>query len=347
MPDPAPVTMAARPEWSKLTGRILASRCERRTRYHRGVAAPRLILVLSENWTMVSPRDLPALVLMARHAEDAGFDGVMVSEHVVLGRDADVEGLPANPREYALPGNQDPSMAWPSSLLLLAGVASATSRLRLVAGAVIPPFRHPLLIAKDLATLDLLSEGRLVVQPTVSWHRGEYEALGVPFEQRGDLLDEHLAAWPTVWRYSPASFKGRHYRFTDVHLEPKPWRPEGPPLWFGGSSMHPRLVRRIVTYGRGFNPLGRPAPADIEELAAAMTDAGRDIGELEMAGGTRAEFGDPTGVADLGRALESIPEQWEQGFTTFFVKPSQFTDDPAEVGPLCREVVDRVAALVS
>jgi probable F420-dependent oxidoreductase len=311
------------------------------------VAAPRLILVLSENWTMVSPRDLPALVRMSRDAEDAGFDGAMVSEHVVLASGSDADGLPVNPREYALPGNQDPAMPWPSSLLLLSAIASVTDRLRLVAGAVIPPLRHPLLIAKELATLDLLSEGRLVVQPTVSWHRGEYQALGVPFEERGDLLDEHLAAWRTVWRDSPATFEGRRYRFTDVYLEPKPLRREGPPLWFGGSSMHPRLVRRIVTYGSGFNPLGRPAPGDIEKLAAAMAEAGRGIDELEMAGGTRAEFGDATSVADLGRALESIPEQWEQGFTTFFVKPSQFTDDPAEVGPLCREVVDRVAALVS
>lgn len=328
--------------------RILASRCRRRIPgYHRAVAAPRLILVLSENWTMVAPRDLPALVRMAQDAEDSGFDGVMVSEHVVLGEGSDAEGVPANPREYALPGNQDPRMPWPSSLLLLAAIASMTDRLRLIAGAVIPPLRHPLLIAKDLATLDLLSEGRLVVQPTVSWHREEYEALGVPFEQRGDLLDEHLAAWRALWSDSPASFDGRHYRFTDVYLEPKPTRPGGPPLWFGGSSMHDRLLRRIVRYGAGFNPLGRSLPEDLEKLAAAMTEAGRDVGELEMAGGTRATFSDATSTADLGQALESIPEQWAQGFTTFFVKPSQFIDDPHEVGSLCSEVVDRVTALVS
>jgi probable F420-dependent oxidoreductase len=274
------------------------------------VASARLILVLSENWTMASPRDLPALVRMARDAEDAGFDGVMVSEHVVLTGGSDASGLPKNPREYALPGNQDPAMPWPSSLLLLSAIASVTDRLRLVAGAVIPPLRHPLLIAKELATLDLLSEGRLVVQPTVSWHRGEYETLGVPFEQRGDLLDEHLVAWRAVWGDSPASFEGRHYRFDDVYLEPKPWRPDGPPLWFGGSSMHPRLIRRIVTYGSGFNPLGRPVPGDIETLAATMAEAGRDIAELEMAGGTRAIFPDGSSTADLRQALESIPEQW-------------------------------------
>ena len=221
---------------------------------------PKLILILSENWTLTSSRDLRSIVRFAAEAEDAGFDAVMVSEHVVLGPDADADGLPSNPRDYALPGNQDPATPWPSSLVLLSAVAAATTRLRLVAGAIIPPLRHPLLVAKDLATLDLLSEGRLVVQPTVSWHRPEYDALGVPFGSRGELLDEHLAAWDVLWRDSPASFDGTHYRFHDVYLEPKPFRPEGPTLWFGGSSLHDRLVDRIVTYGDGFNPLGRPSP---------------------------------------------------------------------------------------
>lgn len=307
--------------------------------------APRLILVLSENWTLVPPRDLRTLVRFAREAEEAGFDGVMVSEHVVLGRGSDALGRPANPREYALPGNQDPATPWPSSLVLLAAVAAATARLRLVAGAVIAPLRHPLVLAKELATLDLLSGGRLVVQPTVGWHRAEYEALGVPFERRGELLDEHLEAWSVLWREGPASFEGRHYRFSGVHLEPKPFRREGPPLWFGGSSLHPRLLRRLVTHGRGFNPLGAPPREDLDRLARAMAEAGRDPGELELVGGIRASFPDPHRPADLARALEAIPPQVALGFGTFCFKPSQFTDDPARVGELCREVVTRVRAL--
>jgi probable F420-dependent oxidoreductase len=309
------------------------------------MTAPKLILILSENWTLTPPRDLRALVRMAVDAEDAGFDAVMVSEHVVLGRGSDAEGLPANPRDYALPGNQDPTTPWPDSLLLLSAVAAATTRLRLVAGAIIPPLRHPLLLAKQLATLDLLAEGRLVVQPTVSWHRAEYEALGVPFERRGELLDEHLTAWALLWQSSPASFDGEHYPFSGVYLEPKPFSPAGPVLWFGGSSLHERLLRRIVVYGRGFNPLGPPGPDDLERLASALSEAGRDLSELELVGGTRGSFVDATGVADLGRALESIPAQLERGFTSICIKPSQFTDDPGQVGRLCREIVTRVEAL--
>src|SRR5437588_12358815 len=257
---------------------------------------PKLILILSENRTLVPPHDLRSLVRIAVDAEDAGFDAVMVSEHVVLGPSSGAAGLPDNPRGYALPDNQDPRTPWPSSLLLLAAVAAATERLRLVAGAVIPPLRHPLLLAKDLATLDLLSEGRLVVQPTVSWHRDEFDALGVPFDARGDLLDEHLAAWQVLWRDTPATFEGARYRFFEVSLEPKPFRPEGPTIWLGGSTLHARLLRRIVRYADGFHPLGTPTDDELAALRQAMERAGRDIADLEMVGGIRGTFPDPDGV---------------------------------------------------
>ena len=305
----------------------------------------RLVLILSENWTMVGPRDLPALVRMAVDAEQAGADAVMVSEHIVLGPTANERGEPANPRDYALPGNQDPATPWPNSLMLLAAIAAATTRVRLVASAVLAPLRHPLLLAKELATVDLLSQGRLVVQPTVSWHRDEYDALGVSFTKRGELLDEHLEAWRALWSESPTTFEGTHYSFRDVFFEPKAFRPDGPRLWFGGESLHPRLLRRLVAYGHGFNPLGTPTQEDLDRLAFALRDAGRDPAEVEMVGGTRGEFLSADRPADLDRALEAIPPQLERGFRTFCLKPSQFTDDPSEVGPICERVVARLAEL--
>src|SRR5215831_6786619 len=275
--------------------------------------APRMCLILSENWTTTCGRDLPRLVRWAREAEDAGFDSVMISEHIVLGPSAGANGVMANPREYALPGNQDPATPWPSSLVLLSAIAAVTTRIRLVAGTVIVPLRHPLLIARELGTLDLLSGGRLVVQPTVSWLKKEYAALGVPFRQRGHLLDEHLAAWRVLWRDTPASFSGEHYRFHDVYFEPKAFRPEGPQLWLGGASMHRRMLERIVAYGNGFNPLGRPTAEEMSRLCAAMHAAGRDMRDLELVGGTRAGFGGPDSVANLGEALAAIPVQAEAG----------------------------------
>ncbi|NUU21108.1 MAG: TIGR03619 family F420-dependent LLM class oxidoreductase [Streptomycetaceae bacterium] len=309
------------------------------------MAAPKLVLVLSENWTLTEPRDLRGLVDIAREAEDAGFDGVMVSEHIVLGKGADANGLMANPREYALPGNQDPATPWPNSLLLLSAIAAATTRLRLIAAGVIAPLRHPLALAEQLATLDLLSEGRLVAQPIVSWHPPEYQALGVDFGRRGKLLDEHLAAWEVLWRDTPASFTGAHYRFEDAYLVPKAYRPEGPRLWFGGSSVHGAVLRRLVRYGHGFHPLGRPSDDEMTALRAALADAGRDPADLEMVGGIRPTFPDDDSPAPIALALESIPGQMARGFTTICVKPSQYTDDRTQIGPLCREIVRRVEAM--
>ncbi|WP_244362437.1 LLM class flavin-dependent oxidoreductase [Streptomyces aquilus] len=309
---------------------------------------PRMLLVLSENWTLTGGRaDLPAAVRWAREAEDAGFDAVMVSEHIVLGPDSAVDGIMGNPREYALPGNQDPYTPWPGSLLLLAAIASVTERIRLAAAAVLAPLRHPLALARELGTLDLISEGRLVVQPTVSWSRDEYAALGVPFGRRGKLLDEHLEVWAKVWGPSPLSHEGPDYPFEDVYFEPKAYRPEGPRLWFGGQRLHGPVLRRLVRYGHGFHPLGRPTPEDLQTLKDALAEAGRDIADLEMIGGTQAVFPDDRGPADLGQALASIPEQLESGFTTFCIKPNQFIDAPDEVGKFCREVMRRVEALTA
>jgi probable F420-dependent oxidoreductase len=311
------------------------------------VQPPRFVLVLSENWTMTAGRDLPALVRWAREAEDAGFDAVMISEHIVLGPDAGAGGVMGNPREYALPGNQDPCTPWPSSLMLLAAIAAVTSRLRLAAAAVLAPLRHPLALARDLGTLDLISGGRLVVQPTVSWSRDEYAALGVPFDKRGALLDEQLEIWDLLWRGSPVSYHGRHFSFEDVYFEPRAHRPDGPRMWFGGQRLHDRLLDRLVRYGHGFHPLGRPSPEELARLRTAMAGAGRDATGLEMIGGTRPTFPDDHSCAPLGPALESIPEQLALGFTTFCVKPSQFIDDPDRVGAFCREVIKRTDALLS
>jgi probable F420-dependent oxidoreductase len=311
------------------------------------LSSPRIILVLTENWTITPPRDLRSLVRMAQEAEEAGVDGVMLSEHVVMGPSAGSEGRMANPREYAAPGNQDPATPWPDSIVLMSAIAAATTRLRLIGAAIIAPLRHPLLLAHQLAALDLVSEGRLVVQPTVSWHRDEYEALGVPFERRGALLDEHLAAWREVWASTPASFAGEHYRFEDVYLEPKPFRPQGPRLWFGGRTVAPWNVRRIVRYGHGFHPFGQPLGEELEPLRTEMEAAGRDMAELELVGGIRPRFPDAHSPADLAEAAESIPAQVESGYTAICFKPNQYTDDVTEVGGLCRELVARAEALTA
>jgi probable F420-dependent oxidoreductase len=306
----------------------------------------RLLLVLTENQTLVDERDLGGLVSMAVEAERAGVDGVMLSEHVLLGRDSGASGEMTNPRDYAAPGNQPPSTAWPSSIVLLSAIAQATSSLRLVAGAIIAPLRHPLLLAKELGTLDLLSGGRLVVLPTVSWSRDEYDALGVPFGERGAILDEQLEVLSKSWGPYPISHDGPRFPFADVWLEPGAATPAGPPLWFGGQGMHAPLARRLARYGSGLNPFGPLTDDDLGMLAETMREHGRDIAELEMVGGIRGTFRGTDDVASLDAALEDLPRQLAQGFTTICFKPAMFVDDAAQVGDLCRELVakaDRIA----
>jgi probable F420-dependent oxidoreductase len=303
---------------------------------------PEAVLVLSENWTLTSPRGLRALVRMAVEAEDAGVGTVMLSEHVVMGPAAGAAGRMVNPRDYAAPGNQDPATPWPDTVVLASAIAGATTTLRVALAAIIAPLRHPLLLAKQLATLDLLAEGRLVVQPTVSWSQEEYAALGVPFGERGAILDEQLEAMSAAWRDTPASFAGRFFRFDDVYLEPKPYRPDGPHMWFGGERMHDALLRRLVRYGHGFHPFGAATDGDLRRIRDAMEGAGRAPEDLEMIGGIRGSFPDATSVADLEEALEVVPEQLARGFTSICFKPSMFTDDVGDVAAICRKVVERL-----
>ena len=297
-------------------------------------------MVLSENWTLTPPGDLRRLVELARAAEDCGVHTVMLSEHIVLGSDSAATGPMANPRDYAAPGNQDPSTPWPDSVVLASAIAGATSSLRVALAAIITPLRHPLALAKQLGTLDLLAEGRLVIQPTVSWSVSEYVALGVAFAERGSILDEQLAAMDAAWTAppnEPTSFHGHHFSYDDVWCEPR--RGMAPSMWFGGERLHDALVQRIVRYGSGFHPFGTPTADELARLASALADAGRSLAELELVGGIRGTFAGSDDVADLDLALATISSKVAAGHRSICFKPSMFTDDYNEVPDICRRVV--------
>ena len=116
-------------------------------------------------------------------------------------------------------------------------------------------------------------------------------------------------------------------------------------MWFGGQSMHPALLRRLVRYGDGFHPFGAASGDDLAQLRAGLVAAGRDPAAMEMVGGTRAVFEGADDTADIDRAMADFGDQMAAGFTTFCVKPSQHTDDPAEVRALCEHIVSQAARL--
>jgi len=308
----------------------------------------KLLLLLTENWTMIDPRDLPAQVDLAVQAEKAGFDGVMVSDHIVLGVGADAEGLPANPRAFAGPGNQSPDTPWASNTVLMAALAQATERVRVIAGAVIAPLRHPLLLAKEFATLDLLSNGRMVMLPTVSWHKAEYDALGVPFNRRGAVLDEQLAILHAAWNTpagQPISFHGEFFNFDDVWVEPKSPTAGGTTMWFGGDKAHAKTLNRLVRYGKGFLGVTGATPDDRAAISAALAQAGRTDAEIEIIGGLPPTFPDNHSCSILDHSLMAIEPQMATGVRTFVVKPSLFLDSTEHFQEFAEEIVSKANAI--
>lgn len=304
-----------------------------------------LCITLSEIWTMTDPRDLRRVVALARIAEEAGVSAVLMGEHVAMGPNSCKNGAPENPRDFAAAYNQPSDFPYPGLMPVLGAVAAATSRIQLIAAAVLATLRPPLLIAKELATVDLLSEGRLVVVPTVSWQQEEYEGLGVDFGHRGRMLDEQLEIWHRLWREgSPVSYDGRFYKFSQMYSEPSPYQAGGPELWVGGKHFSPWMVRRAVRYGKGIFPIFPPSDEQMAELAHAMKSAGRDIGELKMmAVLPTPTFTDATGVLDLDAVIARGPELAAKGYTTLLVKPSMFIDDDAQFEDFCRDAVRKLS----
>jgi len=300
---------------------------------------PKILLILSENWTIVEPHRLDVFVDWAEKAERAGIWGVMTSEHICLGPTAGDKGRESNERAYMAPGNQDPATPWPYSPILNAAIASRTTKLKLALCAIIAPLRHPVDLAKQLATLDCLSNGRLIIQPTVSWHKDEYDCLNVPFGKRGKMLDEHLQAMRALWQPSPASYAGEYYQFSDCFCDPKPVQPNGPEMWFGGQSMSPFLMRRIAEYGSGFHPFGLPSDEDLAMLREGLESAGKDFESFPKVGGVQAKLTDNDKPANLKDSIPSIYPQLDKGFNTICVKPNQFIDDPAAIDDFLGELV--------
>lgn len=305
---------------------------------------PKVALAMSELFTMLDPAEEHRHIEFARIAEDAGIEAVFVSEHVVMGPSAGSKGRPVNPRQFVKPGMQDPATPWPSPLIKLAAMAGGTSTIRLISAALIAPLRHPITLAKDLATLDMMSNGRLTVMPGVSWHDEEYRSLQVDFATRGRQLDEHLAIWKTLWEDTPAAYDGEFYQFSDTYFAPQP-SPGRIKMWFGGTALRPSLLKRIATYGDGLF-LGFPLEDGHRKLLEdALAAAGRRSEELEVMGWMVPSFPD-AGVADLDSTMDAlVPQRVSEGCDLIAIKPSCFIDDPDDMENFCKRVLTRIDAM--
>lgn len=232
-----------------------------------------------------------------RLLEDLGCESVWVVEHVV------VPGSYASTYPYDPSGRMSlgPDDDVPDPLHWLTFAAACTSTLRLGVAMLILPVHHPVHLAKRLATMDVLSGGRLLAGIGVGWLEEEYEALGVPFAERGRRADEYLAAMKTLWTNEPASYRGRYVEFTNVYCAPRPVRPSGVPIVVGG---HTRAaVRRAARFASGFYPLGVDL-AGMATLLAALRDEcatlGRDPAEVEVTARAPSKASEVAALAELG-----------------------------------------------
>ena len=219
-----------------------------------------------------------AAVTIARHAEDVGFDSLWTVEHVVV--PGGYESRYPYSTSGRMPGSEDSPI--PDPLIWLSYVAARTERIRLCTGVLILPQRSPVVTAKAVATLDVLSGGRVTLGVGVGWLREEFDAIGAPFEDRGRRMDEAIAAMRTLWRDPSPTFEGNYVRFRDARMWPKPVH-AAVPIVVGGHST--AAARRAGRLGDGYFPASAE-PSDVPRLVATMrhaaVDAGRDPDQIEV-----------------------------------------------------------------
>ena len=185
---------------------------------------------------------------VAKAAEKAGFDFLAVSDHLVVPGQFQSK-YPYVPGGSFMVAQEGHCLDQLSTIAYLAGV---TSKLRFLTSVMVVPHRQYMLTAKMLATIDVLSKGRLIVGAGAGWMKEEMELLGGDFASRGKYTDETLAACIELWTKARASFAGSHVNFTDVVFEPKPLQKPYPPLWIGGESKG--AINRAITLGTAWYP---------------------------------------------------------------------------------------------
>lgn len=221
----------------------------------------------------VEPKEAVAL---AQAAEGAGFESLWTVEHTIV--PAGYASAYPYDASGKMPGGRD-DFPLPDPLIWMAFVAAATTRINLATGILILPQHNPVLAAKQIATLDHLSRGRVMLGVGVGWLREEFAALGVPFEERGARTDEYIAAMRELWSAEKPTFKGRFVEFKDAYCRPQPVN-KIVPIIVGGHS--DAAARRAGRLGDGFFPASREFAPLIATARNAADEAGRDPEKLEI-----------------------------------------------------------------
>ena len=198
------------------------------------------------------------LVKLAERADALRYASVFVTDHVVI------PSTYSSTYPYSPTGRTagDWSQGYLEPLALMSFLAGATARVRLGTSVLVIPYRNPVVTAKMLATLDVMSRGRVILGAGVGWLREEFEALHAPsFDERGRVTDEYLRLMRECWTREPVQFDGTYYRMAPVSALPKPAQKGGIPIWTGGHT--DAALRRAGELADGWHPIGHRAPANL------------------------------------------------------------------------------------
>ena len=258
-------------------------------------------VVFANTGMAVQPEGAAAL---AQIAEEAGFESLWTVEHVVV--PSGYESQYPYSRSGRMPGGEDSPI--PDPLIWLAWVAAVTEHIRLATGVLILPQRNPVILAKEIATLDVLSRGRVTLGIGVGWLEEEFDAIGVPFRERGARTDEYVEALRTLWRDEEPTFEGSFTSFRNARMYPKPVQGNGVPIVVGGHTE--AAARRAGRLGDGFFP-ARGAPDDLAKLfdtvRTTAREHGRDPDVIELTCGGAMDVDGVHRFEDLGASRLIVP----------------------------------------
>ncbi len=242
------------------------------------------------------------LTTIARMAEDRGFDSLWVSDHVIVPRNLKSRYPYSPDGSFPVP----PDIPFLEPLAVLQFVAAVTEKAKLGTTILVVPMRNPVITAKQLATLDVLSNGRLILGAGAGWMAEEFEMLEVPFEKRGARLDDYIELIRALWTEDNPSFNGRYYKIADVGFAPKPVQKPHPPIWIGGHSAP--ALRRAGRFGDAWHA-AYAGPELLKQQFAEVREhadrAGRDPNKIELTVRTRLPLRDPAqAIAQLEACRE-------------------------------------------
>ncbi len=291
--------------------------------------APKPTLSVSLRTFDENPSTWQPLFEFADAADRAGIDRVVAAEHVLYGENLEAYADPATGGSLGGKQPTGPDGHWLDPLTVLTMIAARTTHVRLATGILLAALRPAPLLAKQLATLDVLSGGRVDLGVGIGWQREEYDACGVDFSRRGALLDERLGLLQRLWTETVVDHDDGVFRLERIHAMPKPAQPGGVPIWVSGR-ITDRTVRRVVAYGTGWIPWGDhiadPAPG-IATMREALDAAGRDPSQLLVQGTLPVvKAGD---AIDLAATMDGVGALREAGITDFRFN-SRWTGDGAQ-----------------